>query len=91
MKTLQVLTILTTLTIGSGCQHNLIQPFCLPDRPELEAISVEAQRTLKKEYPEDLVKIAVNDIKLKSHIRTIERLSIAHNKQFKTKCFTDTE
>jgi len=69
--------------IGSGCSALVAEPLCLPARPVLIAISIEEQRTID---PEILEKVAVNDIRLKSHIRTIERITDEHNKQFKASC-----
>ena len=78
MQTSKVLTILVILTISSGCASvPTAPPLCYPDRPVLEAISVDEQR----EIPADtLLKIGTNDAKLKSHIRVIERLLDEHNK-----------
>lgn len=86
MNTLRVLTILLIVTTGSGCsllKDRVREPLCLPTRPMLYDLSIEEQR----EIPEDtLEKVAINDARLKSHIKTIEGITEAHNQQFKAKC-----
>lgn len=74
------------LTIGSllvGCASHPASPLCLPSRPVLEPISMGEQSDIK---PSTLIKIATNEAKLKSHVRSIERITEEHNKQFESKC-----
>lgn len=80
---MKVLLALAILTISSGCAHNLTEPLCLPDRPVLQPITVAEQINIK---PATLLKIADNDLALKSWVVTTERLVEAHNEQFKAKC-----
>jgi len=81
---LKGLIILTTLMISSGCvSNNVIEPLCLPNRPTLEPITTVEQMLINAQT---LRKIADNDLKLKSYVRTAERLAEEHNKQFKAKC-----
>ena len=94
IKTLKVLTICLILTISSGCslfKDRLIEPLCLPDRPELESISIEEQTSIKHISPDLLRRVGENDLKLKSYIRTVDAVVSVHNEQFKVKCFGDTE
>lgn len=78
------------LTIGSlivsGCATHPASPLCLPGRPTLQPISIEEQSGVK---PSTLIKIATNEEKLKSHVRSIERITEEHNKQFKAQCPSD--
>lgn len=80
---IRLLTILLIATIGSGCATLVAEPLCLPERPVLYNISELEQRMID---PDTLEKIAVNDLRLKSHIRTIEGITDEHNNQFKAKC-----
>ena len=82
-KSLKVLTILPILMIGSGCSALVAEPLCLPARPVLYPLTVEEQRDMSIDT---LEKVAINDARLKSHIRTIEQITEAHNKQFKASC-----
>lgn len=71
---------------GSGCSTTSFAPLCPPDRPYLEPLSASDLR----EIDEELIKIvASNDLKLKSHIKLLEQLIIAHNEQIGTECETD--
>ena len=81
---MKVLTIFLIATITSGCANTLVEPLCLPERPVLQDISIEEQIEIN---PHTLLKVAENDLKLKSHVRRIERITEAHNEQFKAKCF----
>ena len=84
MKTLKVLTIFPILMmIGSGCSALVAEPLCLPARPILYPLSIEEQRAMEQDT---LEKVAINDARLKSHIKTIEQITEAHNTQFKAKC-----
>jgi hypothetical protein len=87
---LKVLTTLLILMITStGCAINReVQPLCLPDRPELQSITVVEQLDIQ---PSVLLKIADNDLKLKSWVTTVERITEVHNGQFKAKCLGDTD
>ena len=69
--------------IGSGCSALVAEPLCLPARPVLYPLTVEEQRDMSIDT---LEKVAINDARLKSHIRTIEQITEAHNKQFKASC-----
>ena len=80
---MKVLAILTIGSIVSGCASHIAEPLCLPSRPVLEPISIEEQIEIN---PDTLIKVATNDAKLKSHIRSIEQITEEHNKQFKAKC-----
>lgn len=85
-KNLKVLTILLIVTTGSGCsifKDRIREPLCLPSRPVLLDLSIEEQRAME---PDTLEKVAINDQRLKSHIKTIERITEEHNKQFKAEC-----
>ena len=90
MTRLLALTTLAILTIGiSGCsiwKDRVREPLCLPDRPYLEAISVEEQREMWAVNKDTWTKVAINDERLKSHIKTIEGITAAHNEQFKARC-----
>lgn len=88
MKSLKVLAIFLILITSSGCANRFIEPLCLPDRPDLEPISVAEQADIK---PSTLLKIAENDLKLKSWVVTAERITEEHNEQFSAKCYRDTE
>ena len=79
----KILTILAILTTGSGCSALVAEPLCLPARPVLYPITAAEQR----EIPFDILeKVAINDVRLKTHIKTIEEITEAHNKQFKASC-----
>lgn len=85
-KTLRVLTILLIVTIGSGCslfKDRIREPLCLPSRPVLEDLTILEQRMMN---PDTLEKVAINDVRLKTHIKTIEEITAEHNTQFKAKC-----
>lgn len=79
IKTLAVMIGSTALL---GCAH-IAEPLCLPSRPTLEPISMGEQSDIK---PSTLIKLATNEEKLKRHVRTIERITEEHNKQFKAQC-----
>lgn len=82
----RLLTILLIVTTGSGCsifKDRVREPLCLPSRPVLVDITVEEQRAMN---PATLEKVAINDIRLKTHIKTIEEITEAHNEQFKAQC-----
>lgn len=84
MKRLILLAIL--MTIGSGCtllKDPIREPLCLPSRPYLDPITYAEQLEIRQELRD---KIATNDVKLKSHIRMIEEITIEHNKQFRAQC-----
>lgn len=85
---MKVLTIFLILTIGSltGCAATPpYAPLCTPDRPNLESISVPEQQQIE---PEVLRKLASNDLRLKSHIKTLEDLIKAHNELYGVECDT---
>lgn len=90
MKTLKVLTILAILTIGtSGCsifKDRIREPLCLPERPFLEEITREEQVEMWSVNRDTWIKVAINDERLKNHIRSIEEITTAHNEQFKAQC-----
>ena len=88
MKTLKVLTTLLILTSTSGCANKYIQPLCLPHRPTLERITIEEQLEVP---PQILRKVGTNDSKLKEWVVTVERITEAHNEQFKAECYRYTE
>ena len=84
---MKVLTILTILTIGSGCESTPpYAPNCSPEGPSLEPISLEEQWDIMGISPDLLGKIASNDLKLKNHIKLLEELAAAHNEQYGVKC-----
>ena len=85
----RILTILAILMMtGSGCSALVAEPLCLPARPVLYPITAEEQR----EIPFDtLEKVAINDVRLKTHIKTIEEITEAHNKQFKASCADEVQ
>ena len=85
MKGLKIYFVLMMIGL-SGCATNLINPLCLPSRPLLQPITVEEQIEIP---PDTLGKVADNQEVLKSHIRTIERITEAHNEQFKAGCSDD--
>ena len=82
MKGLKIYFVLMMIGL-SGCATNLIDPLCLPSRPHLQPITVQEQVAIQ---PSTLIKVADNDQLLKSHIVTIERITEAHNEQFKATC-----
>lgn len=90
MRTLKGLTILVILMIGtSGCslfKDRVREPLCLPSRPVLEEISREEQIEVWSVNKDTWMKVAINDERLKNHIKTIEGITEAHNKQFKAQC-----
>ena len=79
---MKVLVVTTIISILSGCA-TVGEPLCLPSRPTLEPISIEEQIDIN---PDTLIKLATNEKKLKSHISTIEAITIEHNRQFKAQC-----
>lgn len=86
MRTLQVLTILLIVTTSSGCsilKDRVLEPLCLPSRPLLYDLTIEEQAAMDRDT---LEKVAINDARLKSHIKTIEGITEEHNKQFKALC-----
>jgi hypothetical protein len=92
VKILKVLTILTTLTISSGCslfKEDLIEPLCLERRPLLQPVSVPDQRLMKVASEEGFATMALNDRALKDWIVVTERTVEVHNEQFKAKCFQE--
>lgn len=79
MTTSQILTI-TSLLMLAGCASNPPQvPLCLPDRPELETLTVNQQRMLHRASPESLALLSRNDTRLKAHLSTVESLVDAYN------------
>lgn len=78
---------LVVMTIGSilvGCCGQPVQePLCLPARPVLEPVTVAEQMEIP---PQTVAKLSRNEGKLKSHVRTIERITEEHNKQFDARC-----
>lgn len=80
---MKALAILLVLTITSGCANNLIDPLCLPSRPTLQPITVVEQAEVP---PGTLAKVADNDLLLKSWVVQVERITEAHNEQFKSSC-----
>lgn len=82
MKVLKIFCILMMIGL-SGCANNLVEPLCLPARPTLQPITVVEQVAMQ---PDTLAKVGDNDQLLKSHIVTIERITEAHNEQFKATC-----
>lgn len=90
MKILKVLTILTTLTITSGCslwKNNLVEPLCLPERPVLETVSIEDQRSMKNASQKGFSQLGRNDLALKDWVVVVEKITAAHNEQFKAQCY----
>lgn len=83
MKALTVLAILMMIGL-SGCATNLINPLCLPDRPELLPLTVQQKVEMD---PDALEVVALNDRALKGYIITIERVVEAHNEQFEATCY----
>lgn len=75
------------VTIGSsillGCASHPAEPLCLPARPVLEPVTVAEQMEIP---PQTVAKLSRNEGKLKSHVRTIERITEEHNKQFDAAC-----
>lgn len=90
MTRLLALTTLAILTIGtSGCsiwKDRVREPLCLPERPYLEAITFEEQHQMWDVNKDTWTKVAINDERLKSYIKTIEGITAAHNEQFKARC-----
>lgn len=84
---IRFLTILLIVTIGSsGCsvfKDRVREPLCLPARPTLIDLSIEEALAIE---PGTREKVAINDTRLKSHIKTIEEITEVHNTQFKAKC-----
>lgn len=77
---------LVVMTIGSilvGCAAHPASPLCLPSRPTLTPISIAEQADIK---PSTLIKLSVNEERLKNHVVSIERITEEHNKQFKASC-----
>ena len=88
MKALTILVIAISLSACSFSKGNIIEPLCLPDQEMREDLSLDEQWYILQ-YDEDgalLLKIGTNDLTLKSHIKTIKRITEAHNEQFKAKC-----
>ena len=83
MKSLKALTILLILISISGCANRLVQPLCLPDRPVNVDLSIEQQAAIEADTLEI---IGNNDDRLKTWIVTVERITDAHNDQFKAEC-----
>ena len=86
MKVLITLLIATTISSCSFSKGNFIEPLCLPTRPLLEDISIVDQRLMKGATEEGFTVMVTNDIKLKSYVSTIEKITVVHNEQFKAKC-----
>ena len=85
-KNLKALTILLIVTTFSGCSlfnNALVEPLCLPERPVLEDLSINEQSRIPSEI---LGKVGGNDLALKGHLVTIERIVETHNEQFKAQC-----
>ena len=77
------------MILGSGCslfKHSIIQPLCLPERPQLVEVTNEQKYQLYLAEPTALEALAVKDLRLKSHIETLEEITEIHNKQFEAKC-----
>ena len=92
MKTLKVLTILLIVTTSSGCslfRTTPYAPLCLDRDVTLQDLTIEEQRAIRDINPDLLVKIATNDVKLKSVITKYEELAEAHNRIYGTECETD--
>jgi len=67
--------VLILLTIGSGCTDNLnikVPPLPISERPTLEHITDQEFNWLKDKNPVLHNKIAVNDSRLKSHVKKLE-------------------
>lgn len=80
MKILQVLIILTTLTISSCAVSLPIEsPICVPERGVLHTITVEEQRAIRSIDPDLLFRIGENDSILKGMVKTLEGFIIAHD------------
>ena len=76
--------LLLTTVLSSACSSQRMQvPFCVPDRPQLESLSVEEQRALHSASPEGLLLLARNDIQLKAHLSSIEQQADRYNKELK--------
>lgn len=81
--TLSRLTILLLCSISllSGCGSQLLleAPLC-PERDfVLQTVSVEDQNTLRSADAEAFGVLASNDLELKSHIRKLENMILAHD------------
>ena len=86
LKNLKILTVFSIMMIGSGCATHVASPFCPPDRPELIDISNQEKFDMYNAAPSALEALALNDERLKSHIRLLEAIAVEHNKQFKAEC-----
>jgi len=89
------LKILTTLLIAitfSGCalfEPRPYAPLCLERGVVLSDLTVEELEAIRDIDPDLLVRIATNDVKLKSVITKYESLAEAHNRIYGTDCETD--
>jgi hypothetical protein len=81
MTTKQSILMVLLLVAMGGCAASIPVegPICLPERPVLENISIEDQRWLHAERPLLLQQIGTNDATLKSTVRLLEGLILAHD------------
>ena len=85
MITSQILMItkilLVALVFLAGCTTTSVKgpPFCPPDRPSLETVSLEDQRSLHQANPEALAALSKNDVRLKTYISTVEEMAQEYN------------
>lgn len=88
-QSLLILTICSMMTIGSGCslfKDRISEPLCLPSRPVVPNISNEEKFDLWSANPTALEGLALRELRLKTHIETIEQITKEHNRQFKASC-----
>lgn len=69
------------LFVLTGCATTLPvePPLCLPQRPILEDVSVAEQLAIRAIHPDLLRRVASNDAALKSQVRTLEGIIVAHD------------
>lgn len=82
-------TLLIATIIGSGCAttERFIEPLCTPSRPTMIDMSIEDQLAFREWDLVLFTGVALNDLRLKRHIATIENLIEAHNEQFEAECY----
>lgn len=89
---LKSLTILLIVTTSSGCslfEPTPYAPLCLERGVTLSDLTVEELDAINEIDSDLLLRIATNDVKLKSVITKYEALATAHNRIYGTNCEED--
>jgi hypothetical protein len=89
---LKILTILLIVTTSSGCglfEPTPYVPLCLERDVTLSDLTVAELEAIRSIDEGLLIRIATNDVKLKSVITKYEALAEAHNRVYGTSCEAD--